>query len=85
MRPKGQRVKEIMLQLAAGHLNAITVSIWMVLAFALAMAGGALAGVWLAGKDLGNELAAMMGALLGPTGAVPGVVAGLIILTLDWA
>jgi hypothetical protein len=44
--------------------------------------GGALAGILLAGKDLGNELAGAMGAMFGPTGAVPGVLLGLIILAL---
>jgi hypothetical protein len=73
-------VTEIMVQLAAGDINAVTVAIWIVFAFLLAMAGGALMGMRLAGKDLGNELAATLGAMLGPTGAVPGVFVGLIVL-----
>ena len=40
--------------------------------------GGALAGIQLAGKDLGTELAGAMGAMFGPTGAVPGILLGLI-------
>lgn len=71
---------EIMNQLASGHLGVLTILVWTVFAFLLALAGGALAGMKLAGKDLGNDLAAMMGAMFGPTGAVPGILLGLIIL-----
>lgn len=73
---------ELVQQLANGQLNALTVLIWAVVALLLSMAGGAATGVKLAGKDLGNELAAMMGAMFGPTGALPGVFLGLIILAL---
>ena len=58
------------------------VLMWVLMAFVLSMAGGALAGVRLAGKDLGNELAAMMGAMFGPTAAVPAVLLGLVVLAL---
>jgi hypothetical protein len=68
-------------QLAAGQLNAITIAIYTIFSAALAMAGGAAAGVKLAGKDLGNELAASMGAMFGPIGAVPGILLALVILT----
>ena len=62
---------EIVQQLAAGHLSVMTIVIWTLVAFVLAAAGGALMGLKIGGKDLGNELAAMMGAMFGPTGAVP--------------
>lgn len=55
---------------------------WLLMAFVLSMLGGALAGMRLAGKDLGNELAAMMGAMFGPTAAVPAVLVGLVVLAL---
>lgn len=61
---------------------AMQVLMWVLMAFVLSMAGGALAGVRLAGKDLGNELAAMMGAMFGPTAAVPAVLLGLVVLAL---
>lgn len=67
-------------QLNAGHLTAVTVVAWTVLAAIFATLGGALAGIRLAGKDLGNALAASMGAMFGPTAAVPGVLLGLIAL-----
>ena len=56
--------------------------LWTLVAFVVAMAGGALTGVKLAGKDLGNELAALIGAMFGPTGAVPGILLGLIVLAV---
>jgi hypothetical protein len=68
--------------LASGHLTAVTIFVWTCCGFVVATLGGALAGILLAGKDLGNELAGAMGAMFGPTGAVPGVLLGLIILAL---
>lgn len=73
-------MEAIMHQLVSGQLTVLTVLIWTVIIFLLSMAGGAIAAVKLAGKDLGNELAASMGAMFGPTGAVPGILLGLIIL-----
>ena len=69
-------------QLGAGQISPATAVLWLLLAFVVAMGGGAFAGVRLAGKDLGNELAAMMGAMFGPTAAVPAVLVGLIVLAL---
>ena len=69
-------------QLAAGQITVLTTLLWLVIAFAFAVLGGAIAGMKLAGKDLGNELAAMMGAMFGPTGAVPGILLGLIVIAL---
>jgi hypothetical protein len=75
-------MSDIASQMAAGHLGVLTIVAWAIVAFLLALAGGAVTGVKLAGKDLGNELAAMMGAMFGPTAAVPGIVVGLIVLSL---
>ena len=63
-------------------LSFSTALLCLLAAFVLSMAGGAVAGVRLAGKDLGNELAAMMGAMFGPTAAVPAVLVGLVVLAL---
>lgn len=56
----------------------------LVLSFAAglvcALLGGAIMGIKLAGKDIGNEMAGMMGALYGVTHAVPVIVLGLVIL-----
>ncbi|GAC1509405.1 MAG: hypothetical protein NVS1B6_16570 [Steroidobacteraceae bacterium] len=80
--PEKDDMNEAMQQLAGGQLNAVTITIWTLLAFVLATAGGAFAGVQLGGKDLGNGLAAAMGAMYGPVAAVPAVLAGLLILAL---
>lgn len=63
-----------------GYLSIVSIVVWALVAAVFAIAGGALAGMKLAGKDLGNALAAMMGAMFGPVAAVPGVVLGLIVL-----
>ncbi len=69
-------------QLAAGHLGWATGLTWVLIAFVLSMVGGAIAGVVLAGRDLGNELAALMGGMFGPTAAVPAAMAALALLAL---
>ena len=52
----------------------------VLLALVVAAATGAVAGIRLAGKDLGNTLASMMGGLFGPTAVVPAAVISLIAL-----
>ena len=49
-------------------------------AVVLALAGGAMAGMALGRKQFGYEVAAMMGALYGPAGTIPGILLGLIVL-----
>lgn len=46
------------------------------------IAGGALGGVLVGGKHLGNELAAMMGGFYGPLAGSGGIALGLIALKL---
>jgi len=50
------------------------------LALALAVVGGAIAGVKLGGEHLGKDLAALMGAFFGPSAVLPAVIVGLIVL-----
>jgi len=47
-----------------------------------AVIGGALGGVAVGGKSLGNQLAATMGCFFGPLAVIPGLVIGLIILSI---
>jgi hypothetical protein len=68
--------------LLSGDINLITSLVWLVIAASLSIVGGAIGGVLLAGKDLGNELAAMTGGLLGPAGVIPAIFLGLLILNL---
>ncbi len=44
--------------------------------------GGALGGIAVGGKALGNELAALMGGFYGPLAGLPGVLLGLVVLAL---
>ena len=68
--------------LLSGDINLITSLVWLVIAAGLSMVGGAIGGILLAGKDLGYELAAMTGGLLGPAGVIPAIFLGLLILNL---
>lgn len=70
----------IIQQLGTGSLSFAAIVVWTLIAVVLAMAGGVAAAVKLAGKDLGNPLASMMGVLFGPVAAVPGILLGLIVL-----
>lgn len=66
--------------LLSGRLTTLTVLVWTLLSMLMSIGAGALAGMVLAGKDLGNNLAALFGALYGPLAAVPGVLLGLVVL-----
>lgn len=68
--------------LLSGDINLITSLVWLVIAAGLSIVGGAIGGILLAGKDLGYELAAMTGGLLGPAGVIPAIFLGLLILNL---
>ncbi|GAX43775.1 hypothetical protein NIES4075_47900 [Tolypothrix sp. NIES-4075] len=68
--------------LLSGDINLITSLVWLAIAAGLSIVGGAIGGVLLAGKDLGYELAAMTGGLLGPAGVIPTIFLGLLILNL---
>lgn len=45
--------------------------------------GGVLSAIAIGGKDLGHQLAAMMGAFYGPVGGFTGVVVGLLALAVS--
>jgi hypothetical protein len=72
---------EVLQQFTGGQLTVLTIPVWTCVASVLSIAAGALSGMQLAGKDLGNSLAALMGAMYGPVAAVPGILVGLIVLT----
>lgn len=75
-------VHDFLTSLAAGDINLITGLVWLGIAAALSIVGGAIGGILLASKDLGYELAAMIGGLFGPAGVIPAVLLGLIVLKL---
>lgn len=68
--------------LASGEINFATGAVWLVASLLCGGVAGSLSALKLAGKDIGNELALMMGSVFGPLGAVPGIIIGLIVLKL---
>ncbi|MBN3950809.1 MAG: hypothetical protein HWQ38_31805 [Nostoc sp. NMS7] len=66
--------------LADGDLNIATEFVWVIIATALSMVGGAIGGMLLAGKDIGYQFSAMLGALFAPAGAIPAIILGLAVL-----
>ncbi|MEH2377036.1 hypothetical protein [Nostoc sp.] len=66
--------------LADGDLNIATEFVWVIIATALSMVGGAIGGMLLAGKDIGYQFSAMLGALFAPAGGIPAIILGLAVL-----
>ncbi|MEH2166448.1 MAG: hypothetical protein V7K41_07205 [Nostoc sp.] len=68
--------------LADGDLNIATEFVWLIIATAFSMIGGAIGGMLLAGKDIGYQFSAMLGALFAPAGVIPAILLGLAALNL---
>lgn len=66
--------------LTTGEITLLTALFWLGVASGISIIGGAIGGIWLAGKDIGYRLAAMIGGLFGPAGVIPAVIIGLAIL-----
>lgn len=66
--------------LVTGEITLLTAIFWLGVASGISIIAGAIGGIWLAGKDLGYSLAAMIGGLFGPAGVIPAVIVGLAIL-----
>ncbi|WP_445637457.1 ABC transmembrane type-1 domain-containing protein [Nostoc sp. DSM 114161] len=71
---------DFLTNLAAGELNLATEFVWLITATVLSMIGGAIGGMLLAGKDIGYQFSAMLGALFAPAGVIPAIIIGLAIL-----
>lgn len=65
-----------------GELSIVGAAVALMAGTAASLVGGALGGIVVGGKALGNELAALMGGFYGPLAGVPGLVVGLIVLAL---
>ncbi len=63
-----------------GEITLLTGLFWLIKAAIISMISGAIGGIILAGKDLGYELAAMLGSLFGPAGVLPVAAIGLVVL-----
>jgi hypothetical protein len=68
--------------LESGDLSIVVAAVALIAGTAASLIGGAIGGVVVGGKALGNELAAMMGGFYGPLAGVPGLLVGLIVLAL---
>lgn len=77
-----QNVINFITSLADGDLNIATEFVWVIIATALSMIGGAIGGMLLAGKDIGYQFSAMLGALFAPAGVIPAILLGLAALNL---
>jgi hypothetical protein len=75
-------VQDLISSFLNGDINLATGLIWLAIAIPFAVAGGAIGGILLAGKDLGNQLAAMIGGLFGPAAVIPAAVLGLLVLSI---
>jgi hypothetical protein len=73
---------EFLTSLAVGDINLLTGLVWFLIAIAFSMIGGAIGGILLGGKELGYDLSAMLGGLLGPAGVIPMVLLGLVALNI---
>ncbi|MBE9107327.1 hypothetical protein IQ229_21065 [Nostoc cf. edaphicum LEGE 07299] len=75
-------VRDFLKSLVDGDLNIVTGLVWIIIATALSMIGGAIGGMLLAGKDIGYHFSGMLGALFAPAGVIPAILLGFIILNL---
>jgi hypothetical protein len=73
-------VKTFLFDLINGDITLISGFFWLFVAALFSTISGAIGGIVLAGKDLGYELASILGGLLGPAGGIPVAIIGLIIL-----
>lgn len=75
-------VQDFFNNLIAGDITWLTAAFLLAIATGFSIIGGAIGGIFLARKDLGYQLAAMIGGLFGPAGVIPVVAIGLVILKL---
>ncbi|MGK7944409.1 MAG: hypothetical protein AB4058_08060 [Microcystaceae cyanobacterium] len=72
-------IHQFMGNVMTGEITLLTGIFWLAIAGICSLIGGAIGGMILAGKDLGYQLAAMIGSLLGPAGAIPVIAIGLVV------
>ncbi len=68
--------------LASGDLNILTGFVWVLIATAVSLVGGAIGGMLLARKDIGYEVSAILGGLFAPAAVIPAILLGLFVLNL---
>lgn len=75
-------VQDFLTDFIHGNITIATGIVWVAIAASFSIVGGAIGGIALARKDLGVQLAAMIGGLFGPAAVIPATVLGLIALRL---
>lgn len=75
-------VQDLVSNFVNGDITLATGAIWLAIAILFSIAGGAIGGILLAGKDLGYRLAAMIGGLFGPAAVIPATILGLLALRI---
>ncbi|MGK7961238.1 hypothetical protein [Crocosphaera sp.] len=75
-------IQDFFTNLVAGEITLMTGIFWLFIAAIISMIAGAIGGIILAGKDIGYELAAILGSLFGPAGVIPVAAIGLVVLKL---
>ncbi len=73
--------RNLLASLAGDEITLTTGLVWLLIAAALAIVGGAIGGILLAGKDIGYKLSAILGGLLAPAGVIPAILLGLFLLS----
>ncbi len=73
-------MSEVFSSLSAENITLISFVWGGLIALVVGIIGGAVGGIIVGGKHIGNELAAMMGAFYGPMATVPGILIGLLVL-----
>ncbi|MGB5593954.1 MAG: hypothetical protein WBM32_13655 [Crocosphaera sp.] len=73
-------IQDFFANLMAGEITLVTGIFWVLFAAVISTIAGAIGGIILAGKDLGYELAAILGSLFGPAGVIPMAAIGLVVL-----
>ena len=75
-------LRDFLTSLAVGEINLMTAIVWLLIATAISMVGGAIGGMLLAGKDIGYQFSAMLGGLFAPAGVIPAILLGLFLLNI---
>lgn len=73
-------MESLLQQMLSGELNLASGAVWTAVALVLSASGGAATGVTLAGKDIGHDLAILLGGVYGATCGVPAAIGGLLLL-----
>lgn len=73
-------IQEFTGNLMSGEITLVTGLFWILVAAMISTISGAIGGIILAGKDIGYELAAILGSLFGPAGVIPVAAIGLVVL-----